>query len=341
METINLETFAQRITQADTLHDLDAARLAFSGKNGALTLEMKKLKNLTSAERQEKGAYLNQVKADFHALWKEKYRLLQDSERLAQLEQDACDVTLPPSPADACLGSYHPLSKAMADMVRIFERMDFSVRQGPDIEDDYHNFTALNIPAHHPARLSHDTFYMKGGDLLLRTHTSSVQIRTLAEERPPLRIIAPGKVYRDDYDATHTPMFHQIEGLVIEPGIHMGHLKWCLEFFLNTFFERPMKLRFRPNFFPFTEPSAEVDVLFDDPHNPESRHHQKWLEVLGCGMVHPNVLKEMNLDPHRYQGWAFGMGVERLTMLKYNIQDLRAFFANDTRWVHQFNFSTP
>ena len=338
MNSINFDHIKASIDDAQTLDALDAIRIAFLGNNGALTQALKELGKLDPSVRPQEGARLNALKKEFQSTWKERHDALKSEHRHQQMMHETVDVTLPCAPLDKELGSFHPLSAAMADMIQIFEDMGFSTREGPDIEDDYHNFTALNIAEHHPARLSHDTFYLKDAPYLLRTHTSSVQIRTLSQEKAPLRIIAPGKVYRDDYDATHTPMFHQIEGLVIEPGIHMGHLKGCLEAFLKAFFDRPLTMRFRPNFFPFTEPSAEVDILFEGNAHQKSRHDQRWMEVLGCGMIHPNVLKEMNLNPSSNQGFAFGLGVERLAMLKYGIEDLRAFFTNDTRWTHQFGF---
>ena len=339
MGTIDFDRIKQDVLSATSLDVLEALRLSFLGNGGTLTQALKGLGKLDASARPQEGARLNALKREFQEIWQMRHDTLKAKAQDDQIMRGRVDVTRPVPPLSDELGHYHPLSFAMASMIRIFENMGFSARQGPDIEDDYHNFTALNIPDHHPARLSHDTFYLKDAPYLLRTHTSSVQIRTLAKETPPLRIIAPGKVYRDDYDATHTPMFHQIEGLVIENGVHMGHLKGCLEAFLKAFFDRPLTMRFRPNFFPFTEPSAEVDILFEAQGAQKSRHDQKWMEVLGCGMVHPNVLKEMGLNPAITQGFAFGLGVERLTMLKYGIDDLRAFFTNDTRWTHQFGFS--
>jgi phenylalanyl-tRNA synthetase alpha chain len=338
MGTIDFDRVKQELLDAASLDDLEALRLSFLGGAGLLTQALKALGKLEPALRPQEGARLNALKREFQDIWSARHDALKAKAQSDQIMRERVDVTRPAPPLSDELGSYHPLSFAMTTMIRIFEGMGFSTRQGPDIEDDDHNFTALNIPDHHPARLSHDTFYLQDAPYLLRTHTSCVQIRTLENEAPPLRIIAPGKVYRDDYDATHTPMFHQIEGLVIENDIHMGHLKGCLETFLNAFFDRPLTMRFRPNFFPFTEPSAEVDILFKNQGSNKSRHDNTWMEVLGCGMVHPNVLKHMGLDPSITQGFAFGLGVERLTMLKYGIDDLRAFFNNDTRWVHQFGF---
>ncbi|MEO1203223.1 MAG: phenylalanine--tRNA ligase subunit alpha, partial [Pseudomonadota bacterium] len=242
----------------------------------------------------------------------------------ARLAADAVDVTLP-GRGDS-IAARHPVMRTMTRIEQIFRNSGFGIRTGPEIEDDFHNFTALNIPDDHPARAMHDTFYFPGGDLL-RTHTSPVQIRSMVAEGAPIRVIAPGRVYRCDSDQTHTPMFHQVEGLVVDRGISFANLKSILHQFVNAFFEREMELRFRPSYFPFTEPSAEVDLLWGE---------DKWLEILGCGMVHPNVLESAGVDPEVYTGYAFGMGVERLAMLRYGVSDLRTFFENDLRFLRQF-----
>ncbi|MDK3155095.1 phenylalanine--tRNA ligase subunit alpha [Kamptonema cortianum] len=263
----------------------------------------------------------------------ERKEILEEDSLKERLASETLDVTLPPRPRTT--GNIHPLSHVMDQAIHIFGQMGFVVAEGPDIEEDFYNFTALNFPPDHPARQEQDTFYLPssttGQPLVLRTHTSPVQIRTMLKTQPPIRIIAPGRTYRSDYDATHTPMFHQIEGLVIDKHTHMGHLKGCLEEFCRLFFEDPsLKLRFRPGYFPFTEPSAEVDILWKG---------SSWLEILGCGMVHPNVLRNCDIDPKEYQGFAFGMGLERIAMLKYGIEDLRLFFESDLRWLNHYGFA--
>jgi len=261
-----------------------------------------------------------------------------------RLEKEKIDVTLPPRPQPC--GTIHPISQALYEMIAIFKNMGFSVAEGPDIEDDFYNFTALNIPPEHPARQDHDTFYLppveEGAERrVLRTHTSPVQIRTMLAKKPPLRIIAPGRTYRSDYDATHTPTFHQIEGLYVAENVHMGHLKACLQTFLREMFNQPtLPLRFRPGYFPFTEPSAEVDIAC---YRKEGQlivgPGQDWLEILGCGMIHPKVLENCGIDSTKYQGFAFGMGIERVAMLKYGIPDLRSFYEADIRWLRHYGFS--
>ncbi len=322
----------EEIEKIASLQDWEELRVAVLGKKGSLTLLMKELGTKSPEERRLMGAELNVVKeAVTEALDLRKHQL-EEADLDARLARETLDVSLPPRPFFK--GKIHPLSSVMDQAIHIFGQMGFKVAEGPDIEEDFYNFTALNFPPEHPARQEHDTFYLPPGadqqPLVLRTHTSPVQIRTMLQEKPPIRIIAPGRTYRSDYDATHTPMFHQIEGLVVDTHTHMGHLKGCLEEFCRLFFEDPaLKLRFRPGYFPFTEPSAEVDIWWKD---------SSWLEILGCGMVHPNVLRNCDIDPDVYQGFAFGMGIERIAMLKYGIEDLRLFFDSDIRWLNYYGF---
>ncbi len=313
------------IANSADLAALDAVRVTYLGKKGELTALMKTLGSLTAEERPAAGQAINQAKQAVHAEIEARRHALQQAALEAKLAADAIDVTL--DGRGLSRGSRHPVSRAMARIERIFRDAGFGVRSGPEIEDDFHNFTALNIPDNHPARAMHDTFYFPGGNLL-RTHTSPVQIRSMVEEGVPIRIIAPGRVYRCDSDQTHTPMFHQVEGLVVDRGISFANLKAVLHQFVETFFERDAELRFRASYFPFTEPSAEVDVLWSEG---------KWLEILGCGMVHPNVLENTGIDSREFTGYAFGMGVERLAMLRYGVTDLRTFFDNDLRFLQQFD----
>jgi phenylalanyl-tRNA synthetase alpha chain len=313
------------IDTAATLPALDAVRVAWLGKKGILTQRLKQLSALPQEERPAAGQQINKAKSEIQAGLEARRQHLEEEALTQKLSKDRVDVTLPGR--GMSLGGRHPVTRAMARIERIFRDAGFGVRTGPEIEDDYHNFTALNIPENHPARALHDTFYFPGGKLL-RTHTSPVQIRSMVEEGAPIRIIAPGRVYRCDSDQTHTPMFHQVEGLVVDRGISFANLKAVLHQFVEIFFERDAKLRFRASYFPFTEPSAEVDVLWGD---------DKWLEILGCGMVHPNVLRNAGVDPEEFTGYAFGMGVERLAMLRYDVRDLRTFFENDLRFLRQFH----
>jgi len=312
------------IAAATNLADLDQIRVAFLGRKGSLTIRLKELGQLPEAERPEAGKAINDAKQRIGAAIAERRDTLQAQALEAKLRQDAIDVTLPGRDSDS--GTLHPITRTLRRMRRIFERAGFEVHTGPEIEDEYHNFTALNIPADHPARAMHDTFYLESGRLL-RTHTSPVQIRAMRASGAPLRVIAPGRVYRCDSDLTHTPMFTQVEGLAVDRNISFANLKCLLYEFLSKFFERQVELRFRPSYFPFTEPSAEVDVLMESG---------RWLEILGCGMVHPNVLSGVGIDPEQFQGYAFGMGVERLAMLRYGVEDLRMFFENDLRFLRQF-----
>lgn len=320
-----LDRATSDIDSADSLAALDAVRVSWLGKKGRLTERLKALSSLPAGERPAAGQAINSAKRSIQERLEARRRDLEQALLARKLEQDRLDVTLPGR--GLSIGGRHPVTRAMARIERIFRDAGFGVRTGPEIEDDYHNFTALNIPENHPARALHDTFYVRGG-MLLRTHTSPVQIRSMAEEGVPLRIIAPGKVYRCDSDQTHTPMFHQVEGLVVDRGISMANLKAVLHQFVESFFERDAKLRFRASYFPFTEPSAEVDVMWEDG---------RWLEILGCGMVHPNVLTNAGVDPQEFTGYAFGMGVERLAMLRYGVRDLRTFFENDLRFLRQFH----
>jgi phenylalanyl-tRNA synthetase alpha chain len=313
------------IESAATLAALDAVRVAWLGKKGTLTRRLKLLSSLPPDQRPAVGQQINNAKASIQADLNARRQRLEQDALTQRLSQDRIDVTLPGR--GLSLGGRHPVMRTMVRIERIFRDAGFGVRTGPEIEDDYHNFTALNIPANHPARALHDTFYFPDGRLL-RTHTSPVQIRSMVEEGAPIRVIAPGRVYRCDSDQTHTPMFHQVEGLVVDRGISFANLKAVLHQFVESFFERNARLRFRASYFPFTEPSAEVDVLWGD---------DRWLEILGCGMVHPNVLQNAGIDPEEFTGYAFGMGVERLAMLRYDVRDLRTFFENDLRFLRQFH----
>lgn len=328
MDTNAFNALLNALKNAETLEALDDVRQQFLGKKGLWGQAMRALGGLDADAKKAEGACLNQLKQDFMTLYKDRQGMLEAAAIEAKLRAEAVDTSLPAGRSGRPQGTRHILSATMKHIVSLLERQGFSLRAGPDIEDETLNFDALNIPPSHPARADHDTLYLKGAPFLLRTHTSPVQIRTLYQERPPLRIISAGRVFRDDYDATHTPMFHQIEGLVIEPNIHMGHLKGCLQQFLESFFGASLRMRFRPNYFPFTEPSYEVDIFWDSLGG-------KWLEVLGCGMVHPNVLRAVGLDPARHQGFAFGLGAERLTMLRHKLSDLRPFFMGDRRWIQQ------
>jgi phenylalanyl-tRNA synthetase alpha chain len=313
------------IAGAGNLSALDAVRVHYLGRKGCLTERLKSLSSLPADERPAAGQRINRAKTAIQGHLEARRQELEQAALSEQLLQGRIDVTLPGR--GLSLGGRHPVSRAMARIKRIFRDAGFGVRTGPEIEDDYHNFTALNIPENHPARASHDTFYFPGGKLL-RTHTSPVQIRAMVAEGAPIRIIAPGRVYRCDSDQTHTPMFHQVEGLVVDRGISIANLKAVLHQFVESFFETDATLRFRASYFPFTEPSAEVDILWEEGN---------WLEILGCGMVHPQVLRGAGIDPEIYTGYAFGMGVERLAMLRYGVRDLRTFFDNDLRFLRQFH----
>jgi phenylalanyl-tRNA synthetase alpha chain len=333
-----------RIGAAVDLGALEQERVAALGKQGAVTGLLKTLGGMTPEERQNTGPRIHAVREQVTEAIAARKAALEAAELERKLATETLDMTLPVSPAPQ--GSVHPVSQVMDELAEIFADLGFSVATGPEIEDDWRNFTALNIPETHPARAMHDTFYFdrtdgEGRRMLLRTHTSPVQIRTMMSQKPPIRIIAPGRTYRSDSDATHTPMFHQVEGLVIDRGIHMGHLKWTLETFLKAYFERDdIVLRLRPSYFPFTEPSAEVDVGYSiEKGRRVIGGSEGWMEVLGSGMVHPNVIANCGLDPEEWQGFAFGCGIDRLAMLKYGMDDLRAFFDGNIRWLKHYGFA--
>ena len=333
---------AAAIDGAATLDALEQVRVAALGKKGRVTELMKGLGRMSPDERKTQGPRLNGLKTRVADRLADRRAALEEAALDARLATERVDVTLPV--ADRPDGRIHPVAQVMDELAEIFADMGFAIAEGPDIEDDFHNFTALNIPPEHPARQMHDTFYLTaahGGERkVLRTHTSPVQVRTMLAQQPPIRIVAPGRTYRSDSDATHTPMFHQVECLVIDRDTHMGHLKGCLEAFVKAFFEMDdVRMRFRPSYFPFTEPSAELDIgcSFADGQL-KIGEGDDWLEILGCGMVHPNVLKACNLDPEEYQGFAFGCGIDRLAMLKYGMTDLRPFFDADMRWLRHYGF---
>jgi phenylalanyl-tRNA synthetase alpha chain len=337
------QELARAVAEAGDLKALEAIRIDALGKKGRVTALMKSLGGMDPDARREAGQALNLLKTEVAEAIDARKAALEDAELESRLAADRIDVTLSPRPETD--GRLHPISQTYDEVVAIFAEMGFEVAEGPDIEDDFHNFTALNIPPEHPARQMHDTFYLPekedGSRLLLRTHTSPVQIRTMLSKKPPIRILAPGRTYRSDSDMTHTPMFHQFEGLVIDKATHMGHLKGCLLDFCKAYFEvDELPMRFRPSYFPFTEPSAEVDIGCSR-QGGELRigAGDDWLEILGCGMVHPKVLEYCNLDPAEYQGFAFGMGLERIAMLKYGIPDLRTFFDSDLRWLRHYGFA--
>ena len=312
------------ISNCSSLKELDSVRVFYLGKKGKVSLELKSLSKLDPKERPQFGKQINEIKKTLQEKISLKKTELNTQKIKAIIDQDAVDITLPGKTSS--IGNIHPLSITLNQIEKIFINAGFLVDDGPEIEDEYHNFTALNIPGNHPARAMHDTFYFNN-EYLLRTHTSPIQIRSMERDGVPIRVIAPGKVYRRDSDITHTPMFHQVEGLVIDKDINFTHLKGILHDFINSFFNDEMSLRFRPSYFPFTEPSAEVDLLSNDG---------QWLEILGCGMVHPKVLDNLGIDNKKYSGYAFGMGVERLTMLKYGIKDIRLFYENDLSFLSQF-----
>lgn len=329
------------VKAANSTEALEDLRISALGKKGRITELMKGLGQMAPEERKAAGQALNVLKGEVSSAIDTKKAALADADLDKRLMSERIDVTLPAPHEET--GYVHPISQTIDEIVAIFGEMGFTVAEGPDIEDDWHNFTALNIPLDHPARQEHDTFYMPGEDgerKVLRTHTSPVQIRTMTDQEPPIRIIVPGRTYRSDYDATHSPMFHQVEGLVIDKTSHMGHLKGCLIEFCRAFFEvDDLPVRFRPSYFPFTEPSAEVDIgCTREGGEFKIGHGDDWLEILGSGMVNPNVLTNCGIDPNEYQGFAFGMGVERVAMLKYGIPDLRTFFESDLRWLRHYGF---
>ena len=317
------------VAQAADEAALDQVRVQYLGKKGELTQQLKSLGKLSAEERPAAGAKINEAKQQVQDAITIKRTMMAADALSKQLAVESIDVTLPGRAQ--VNGGLHPVTMTIERIENFFSQIGFSVAQGPEIEDDYHNFEALNIPAHHPARAMHDTFYF-GDGTLLRTHTSGVQVRTMEKQQPPIRIICPGRVYRCDSDQTHSPMFHQIEGLLVDDNISFADLKGILHNFLNVFFERDLQVRFRPSYFPFTEPSIEVDIGYQGEDG-----EQKWLEVLGCGMVHPKVFEHSGIDTEKYTGFAFGMGVERLAMLRYGVKDLRMFFENDLRFLAQFS----
>jgi len=339
--------------EADVLSAIDGAsdeaalenvRVAALGKKGSISERLKALGTMSPDERKTAGPALNGLRDRVSTALAGRKEALASAALEQRLAAETVDVTLPVRPSGLETGRVHPVSQVMDEIAAIFGDLGFSVAEGPDIEDDEHNFTALNFPVGHPAREMHDTFFFapdeSGERKVLRTHTSPVQIRTMRSQQPPIRVVCPGRTYRNDSDQTHTPMFHQVEGLVIDRSAHMGHLKWVLEEFCKAFFEVPsVEMRFRPSFFPFTEPSMEVDIRCRREGN-EIRFGEgdDWLEILGCGMVHPNVLRNCGLDPDEWQGFAWGMGIDRIAMLKYGMSDLRAFFEADSRWLAHYGF---
>ncbi|MBZ0260733.1 MAG: phenylalanine--tRNA ligase subunit alpha [Hyphomicrobiales bacterium] len=332
----------QQVASASDEAALEALRVATLGKKGSISEQMKTLGTMGPEERKTAGAALNVLKDKVSEAIAARKAMLQETQLEQRLASEMIDVTLPARAESR--GTVHPVSQVWEEVVQIFGDLGFAVAEGPHIEDDFHNFTALNIPAEHPARQEHDTFYFSekpdGSRMVLRTHTSPVQIRTMLTQKPPIRIIAPGRTFRNDSDMTHTPMFNQIEGLVIDETTHMGHLKWILAEFCKSFFEvDDVKMRFRASHFPFTEPSMEVDINCSwEGGQVKIGQGSSWLEILGSGMVHPNVIRAGGLDPDKYQGYAFGMGLDRIAMLKYGIPDLRAFFEADLRWLRHYGF---
>jgi phenylalanyl-tRNA synthetase alpha chain len=338
-DTHNLEQLAAdargRIAACADLPALEALKVELFGKKGAITALLKTLGGLPPDERRAVGARINAVRDELSGVLAERQATLEQAALDAQVAAGRIDVTQPGRGQQP--GGLHPVSRARRRIEALFRNAGFSVEDGPEVEDDWHNFEALNIPADHPARAMHDTFYFPDGRLL-RTHTSPVQIRAMLREKPPLRMIMPGRVYRCDSDVTHTPMFHQIEGLVVDEGVSLAHLRSVLHHFVERFFERKLGIRFRPSYFPFTEPSAEVDIecVFCSGQGCRVCKNTGWLEIAGCGMVHPNVLRNVNIDTEHYTGYAFGMGIERLAMLRYGVNDIRLYFENDLRFLRQF-----
>ena len=336
---VDLRELIQRVSQAKDKLELQNLKSQFLGKNSQINQEFKKLGLLNENERKIRASSLNNEKQKITESINNKFKELENLEINQKLEKNQVDVTLPAR--ERPNGKIHPVSQVIDEISSIFSEIGFSVAEGPDVESEYNNFTALNTPEDHPARDMHDTFYLDNNKkILLRTHTSPVQIRTMLSGKPPFKIIVPGRTYRCDSDQTHAPMFHQLEGLHIDKEITMGHLKGCLDYFVKEFFEvKKIRMRFRPSHFPFTEPSAEVDIGYRlENGRIIVGEGDKWLEILGCGMVHPNVLKNAKVDPKKFQGYAFGMGIDRLAMLKYGINDLRSFFEVDFRWLNYFGF---
>ena len=333
------DEFLSKLERRLNISELNKIRTDLFGKNGLISTHFKKIGTIEESKRKKFASDLNTIKDDLQNLINSKINQIQNAEINQKLEKEKVDVTLPER--TFIRGKIHPVSQTIDEISSIFSEIGFSVEEGPDVENEYNNFTALNTPDNHPARDMHDTFYLdEKKEKLLRTHTSPVQIRTMLKDKPPFKIIAPGRTYRSDSDQTHAPMFHQVEGLHIDKDINMGHLKGCLNYFIKNFFEvKKIKMRFRPSHFPFTEPSAEVDIGYEIKDGKIIiGEGDKWLEILGCGMVHPNVLKNVKVDSAKFQGYAFGIGIDRLAMLKYGINDLRAFFDCDYRWLNHFGF---
>ena len=333
------EEFISKLKEKLNLSEINQIKSDLFGKNGLISSQFKKIGTITESQRKEFATDLNVIKNELQDLINTKINEIEINEINEKLEKEKIDVTLPER--TFIRGKIHPVSQTIDEISSIFSEIGFSVEEGPDVENEYNNFTALNTPDNHPARDLHDTFYLDvNKEKLLRTHTSPVQIRTMMKGKPPFKIIAPGRTYRSDSDQTHSPMFHQVEGLCIDKDINMGHLKGCLNYFIKEFFEiDKIKMRFRPSHFPFTEPSAEVDIGYEIKNEKiVIGEGNKWLEILGCGMVHPNVLKNVKLDPKKFQGYAFGIGIDRLAMLKYGINDLRSFFECDYRWLNYYGF---
>jgi phenylalanyl-tRNA synthetase alpha chain len=333
------DEFLPKLKGKLNLSEINEIKSNLFGKNGLISSQFKKIGSIAENERKKFASDLNNIKDELQDLIDNKINEIQNAEINEKLDKEKIDVTLPER--SFVRGKIHPVSQTIDEISSIFSEIGFSVEEGPDVENEYNNFTALNTPDNHPARDMHDTFYLdEKKEKLLRTHTSPVQIRTMKKGNPPFKIIAPGRTYRSDSDQTHAPMFHQVEGLHIDKNINMGHLKGCLNYFIKEFFEvDKIKMRFRPSHFPFTEPSAEVDIGYEMKDGKiVIGEGDQWLEILGCGMVHPNVLKNVKVDPTKYQGYAFGIGIDRLAMLKYGINDLRAFFDCDYRWLNHFGF---
>jgi len=333
------DEFISKLEGKLDLSEINQIKSDLFGKNGLVSSQFKKIGTIVDSERKKFASDLNVIKDELQGLINSKINEVENAEINKKLEKEKIDITLPERPF--VRGKIHPVSQTIDEISSIFSEIGFSVEEGPDVENEYNNFTALNTPDNHPARDMHDTFYLdEKKQKLLRTHTSPVQIRTMQKDKPPFKIIAPGRTYRSDSDQTHAPMFHQVEGLHIDRNINMGHLKGCLNYFIKEFFEvDKIKMRFRPSHFPFTEPSAEVDIGYEIKDGKIIiGEGNQWLEILGCGMVHPNVLKNVKVDPTKFQGYAFGIGIDRLAMLKYGINDLRAFFDCDYRWLNHFGF---
>jgi len=329
-------TAKQAVVAAEQSSVLEALRVEYLGKKGKITAYLKQLGNVSVEQRPVIGKSVNLAKQEVVGLIENRFKVLAEAAMAAALKAETIDVSLPGRGEKT--GGLHPVTRTLQRIDRYFQQIGFSVAEGPEIENSHHNFTALNIPEHHPARAMHDTFYFNA-EMLLRTHTSPVQIRAMEKQQPPLRLIAPGRVYRCDSDLTHTPMFHQVEGLMVDENVSFTDLKGILSDFLRAFFEKDLKVRFRPSYFPFTEPSAEADIecVICDGEGCRVCSHTGWIEILGCGMVHPNVFEHVNIDSEKYLGFAFGLGVERMAMLRYGVNDLRMFFDNDLKFLRQFN----